>query len=123
MENQATIINAEGLILGRMASIIAKKLLSGEEVIIVNAEKAVLSGKRKSKIREAKEFLEVGYPRKGPFHYRRPDRIGEEPLGECSHINNQRVNKHTKGSRFLWDCRKPSRTKKSKPYQKQRLKS
>ncbi|MDI6691310.1 MAG: 50S ribosomal protein L13 [Candidatus Bathyarchaeota archaeon] len=75
MENQATIINAEGLILGRMASIIAKKLLSGEEVIIVNAEKAVLSGKRKSKIREAKEFLEVGYPRKGPFHHRRPDRM------------------------------------------------
>jgi large subunit ribosomal protein L13 len=75
MEKQTTIIDAEGLILGRMASIIAKKLLNGEEIIIVNAEKAVLSGKRKSKIREAKEFLEVGYPRKGPFHYRRPDRI------------------------------------------------
>jgi len=75
MEKQTTIVDAEGLILGRMASIIAKKLLNGEEIIIVNAEKAVLSGKRKSKIREAKEFLEVGYPRKGPFHYRRPDRI------------------------------------------------
>jgi large subunit ribosomal protein L13 len=24
---------------------------------------------------EAKEFLEVGAPRRGPFHYRRPDRI------------------------------------------------
>ncbi|MGQ9530530.1 MAG: 50S ribosomal protein L13 [Candidatus Bathycorpusculaceae bacterium] len=74
-EKQATIINAEGLILGRMASIVAKRLLNGEEITIVNAEKAVLSGKKKSKIREAKEFLEVGYPRKGPFHYRRPDRI------------------------------------------------
>jgi large subunit ribosomal protein L13 len=69
------LVNADGLILGRMASKVAKKLLNGEKIIIVNAEKAVLSGKKKSKVAEAKEFLEVGAPRKGPFHYRRPDRI------------------------------------------------
>lgn len=68
-------VNAEGLILGRMASKVAKKLLNGEEVIIVNAEKSVLSGKKKSKVAEAKQFLEVGAPERGPFHYRRPDRI------------------------------------------------
>jgi large subunit ribosomal protein L13 len=71
----ATIVNAEELILGRMASIVAKRLLRGETITIVNAEKAVISGKRRSKVREAKEFLQVGHPRKGPFHYRRPDRI------------------------------------------------
>ncbi|UCF45162.1 MAG: 50S ribosomal protein L13 [Candidatus Bathyarchaeota archaeon] len=70
-----SLVNADGLILGRMASKVAKRLLNGEKVIIVNAEKAVLSGKKKSKVAEAKEFLEVGAPRKGPFHYRRPDRI------------------------------------------------
>jgi large subunit ribosomal protein L13 len=70
-----TIINADGLILGRMASIVAKQLLRGKKIIIVNAEKAVLSGKRKSKVTEAKKFLGVGYPEKGPFHYKRPDRI------------------------------------------------
>jgi large subunit ribosomal protein L13 len=58
-----------------MASVVAKKLLNGENVIIVNAEKAVISGKKRSKIAEAKEFLEVGAPKRGPFHYRRPDRI------------------------------------------------
>jgi len=73
--NSIAIINAEGLILGRMASKVAKKLLNGEEVIIVNAEKSVLSGKKKSKVAEAKQFLEVGAPERGPFHYRRPDRI------------------------------------------------
>lgn len=72
---EGTVINAEGLILGRMASIIAKRLLKGEKIIVVNAERAVISGKKKSKISEAKEFLEVGYPGKGPFHYKRPDRI------------------------------------------------
>ena len=74
-KNPVTLINADGLIVGRMASKVAKKLLNGEKVIIVNAEKAVLSGKKKSKVAEAKEFLEVGSPRRGPFHYRRPDRI------------------------------------------------
>jgi large subunit ribosomal protein L13 len=74
-QNQVTLVNADGLILGRMASVVAKKLLNGEKVIIVNAEKAVLSGKKKSKVAEAKEFLEVGAPQRGPFHYRRPDRI------------------------------------------------
>ena len=74
-------MNAEGLILGRMASKVAKKLLNGEEVIIVNAEKIVLSGKRKSRIAEAKEFLEVGAPERGPFHYRRPDRMVRKTVG------------------------------------------
>ena len=68
-------MNAEGLILGRMCSKIAKRLLNGEEIIIVNAEKTVLSGKKKSKVAEAKQFLEVGAPERGPFHSRRPDRI------------------------------------------------
>jgi large subunit ribosomal protein L13 len=70
-----TLVNADGLIVGRMASKVAKKLLNGEKVIIVNAEKAVLSGKKKGKVAEAKEFLEVGAPMRGPFHYRRPDRM------------------------------------------------
>ena len=71
-----TIIDAEGLILGRMASVIAKRLLKGEEIVMVNAEKAVLSGRKRNRVPEAKEFLEVGSKlEQGPFHYRRPDRI------------------------------------------------
>ena len=68
-------MNAEGLIVGRMCSKVAKRLLNGEEVIILNAEKAVFSGKKKAKVLEAHIFLEVGAPIRGPFHYRRPDRF------------------------------------------------
>jgi len=71
----AVVIDANGLILGRMASVIARRLLQGETIIIVNAEKAAISGKRLSRVREAKTFLEVGHPGKGPYHPRRPDRI------------------------------------------------
>ena len=74
-KTSVTFVNAEGLIVGRMCSKVAKRLLNGEEVIILNAEKAVFSGKKKSKVAEAKQFLEVGAPRRGPFHYRRPDRF------------------------------------------------
>ncbi len=75
INKRSVLVNADGLILGRMASKVAKHLLSGDEVTILNAEKAIISGKKKSKIAEAKEFLEVGAPDRGPFHYRRPDRI------------------------------------------------
>ena len=72
---QTVVIDADGLILGRMASTIAKRLLQGESIIIVNAEKAVISGKRLSRVKEAKKKLEIGHPKKGPFHPRRPERI------------------------------------------------
>lgn len=71
----AAVVNGEGLILGRMCSKIAKRLLNGEEIIVVNAEKIIISGKKKSKVAEAHKFLEVGAPERGPFHSRRPDRI------------------------------------------------
>jgi large subunit ribosomal protein L13 len=71
----AVVIDATGLVLGRMASVIAKRLLQGETIIVINAEKAVISGRRLSRVKEAKAFLDVGHPRKGPFHPRRPDRI------------------------------------------------
>jgi len=74
-EKRTIIIDATGLILGRMASTIAKQLLQGGTVIVVNAEKTAISGKRLSILKEKKNFLEVGHFRKGPYHPRRPDQI------------------------------------------------
>jgi large subunit ribosomal protein L13 len=75
MPTNNTIIDAKGLILGRMASVIAKRLLQGESIIVLNAEKAAISGKRLQIVKDAKTFLEIGHPRKGPYHPRMPDRI------------------------------------------------
>jgi len=75
LNSQTAVVDAENLILGRMASAVAKWLLQGQKIAVVNAEKAVISGRKRSKVKEARTFLEVGYPRKGPYHYRRPDRI------------------------------------------------
>ncbi|MDH5448057.1 MAG: 50S ribosomal protein L13 [Candidatus Bathyarchaeota archaeon] len=70
-----TIVDADNLILGRMATVVAKRLLQGESVIILNAEKAVISGKRLSRVKETKQKLEIGHPRKGPYFPKRPDRF------------------------------------------------
>ncbi len=72
---KTVVVDAKGLVLGRMASEVAKRLLNGESVAIVNAKEAVISGKRLSIMRNAEEFLQVGHHRKGPLHYREPERI------------------------------------------------
>jgi large subunit ribosomal protein L13 len=77
-KEDGVVFNAEGLILGRMASAVAQRLLRGERVYIVNAEKTVVSGERSSLVRAWKDFLKIksmANPRYGPFHSRRPDRI------------------------------------------------
>ncbi|MFC2163329.1 50S ribosomal protein L13 [Candidatus Altiarchaeota archaeon] len=71
-------VNAEGCVLGRIASYVSKQALMGEQVIVVNAEKALISGERKTLERERKETLEIknlGNYTKGPFHQKRPDRF------------------------------------------------
>ncbi len=41
------IVDGEGMVLGRLASIVAKKLLEGNEVYVINAEKIIISGNNK----------------------------------------------------------------------------
>lgn len=72
------IINAEGLILGRLASKVAKMLLEGEEVVIVNADKAIITGNREdifAKYKQRTELRTRTNPRRGPFYPKRSDEI------------------------------------------------
>jgi large subunit ribosomal protein L13 len=69
------IIDAEGATLGRLSTNAAKNLLNGEEIAIVNSEKAIISGKKPSIKEHYKQKIEVGTYRKGPFFPRMPDRI------------------------------------------------
>jgi len=69
------LINAQGLIVGRLSSIVAKKLLEGEEVTIINADKAILSGSKASTFAEYKTTVDRGTKEKGPYFPKRPDAI------------------------------------------------
>ena len=68
-----TIINGEGHILGRLASIVAKRLLNGERITILNADKIVVSGDKKMVIESYKLLFEVSTLR-NPYRHgiRRP---------------------------------------------------
>jgi len=71
-------IDATDQIAGRVSSKIAKLILSGKRVVVVNAEKALISGSRTSVINQWKERLELSSrvnPIYGPIHPRRPDNI------------------------------------------------
>ncbi|MGC8663772.1 MAG: 50S ribosomal protein L13 [Thermoplasmata archaeon] len=69
------IIDATDNVLGRLSSYVAKMLLNGEDVIIINAEKAVVTGNKEFILNDYLEKWQRGSVRKGPHYPRMPDRI------------------------------------------------
>ncbi|MBS1194469.1 MAG: 50S ribosomal protein L13 [Methanomicrobiales archaeon] len=71
----AVVVNAEGMILGRMASLLAHRLMAGEEIAVVNAEKAVISGTKARVFAIYEKKRSRGSREGGPFFPRRPDHL------------------------------------------------
>jgi len=73
-----TVINADGLVLGRLCTHVAKRLRNGEELIVVNAERAIVSGNRAQLLefyKHRRNRASSQYKMKGPHYPRTPDRI------------------------------------------------
>ena len=80
VNNKNTIvIDAKGHLLGRLASIVAKQLLTGRKIAIVRAEELNVSGsfaRLKMKYHDFLRKRNLSNPRRGgPFHLRAPSRI------------------------------------------------
>lgn len=69
------IIDAENMIVGRLGTYVAKQALLGEEVIVLNSEKAVFSGNESAVLKKYSDLRNMGTYRYGPFILRRPDRF------------------------------------------------
>ena len=72
------VIDADGLILGRLSSHVAKRLRNGEEIVILNAEKAIISGSRDQLLEFYAHRRTRGASQtkaKGPFYPRTADTI------------------------------------------------
>ncbi len=74
------VIDANNMVMGRLASIITKELLNGNQVIVVNVDKIIVTGSNRRSILE--RFLKklqvrsnVNPRRHGPFTYRSPEGI------------------------------------------------
>ena len=75
--SEMEIINGEGQILGRLASEVAKELLRDEDkqIVIVNAERVVISGSKERLIEDYRRRRERGSREKGPYFPKMPDRV------------------------------------------------
>ena len=70
------VYNGEKMLLGRLATTIAKQALLGEEVNVVNCEKVVISGNQQQTINyEIHRRKRKGYPLKSATRSRLPDRF------------------------------------------------
>jgi large subunit ribosomal protein L13 len=69
------IYDASNQILGRMATSVAKDLLKGENVYVVNCEKAVISGTPKVTKEHYLHRVQRGDPHHGPFFPKTPQGI------------------------------------------------
>ena len=78
VKNEHIVVDGTNLIAGRLASHVAKLLLKGNRVSIVNCENIMISGTRSNIIKEYRDYLEISsiiHPEHGPYHPRRPDTI------------------------------------------------
>lgn len=71
------VIDATGLVMGRLSTHVAKTLLKNKELeyAIVNAERTIVSGNKKMVLNKYKAKRALNHPRKGPYFPRFPDRI------------------------------------------------
>lgn len=69
------VIDGKNAILGRLASITAKKLLAGEDITVVNAEGIIITGSPKTIKAKYLKLRQIGSPQHGPFFPRQPDRL------------------------------------------------
>jgi large subunit ribosomal protein L13Ae len=73
------VIDGKGHLLGRLASIVAKQLLSGQKIVVVRCEALNISGEFfRAKLKYAAHLRKItryNPTRGGPFHFRAPSRI------------------------------------------------
>ncbi len=74
-----TVVDAEGAVLGRLASELAPRALDGEEIAVVNAEEIVVSGDPDEVVEDYRKRDELKSDR-GPIDPKRPDGIAKRTL-------------------------------------------
>ena len=70
-----TVIDGKNAILGRLGSVVAEKIMAGEEVVVLNCESIVITGEKEMVFADYKARFDRGEckSRKGPFYPRRAD--------------------------------------------------
>ena len=71
------IIDGAGAVLGRLGSFVAKELLKGKNITLINCEKIIVSGKKTDFVEKIKQKRRMGRGSslKGPKYIRQEDRL------------------------------------------------
>ena len=69
-----SVVDARDCIMGRVASEVAERALEGERVAVINAEQAVITGRKEDVVGTYRKRRELGSDR-GPAYPKQPDRI------------------------------------------------
>ena len=78
IEKDCEVYDARDKVLGRLASVVAKSLLNGKSVAVINAEDAIITGDKKGiidKYRTRLNLKESENPEHSPYWPRRPDML------------------------------------------------
>ncbi len=76
MENKKIYVDAENAVVGRLASFSAKESLNGNDIIIFNCEKAIITGDKKRILEDFMVKLRRGGQiEKGPYYPKTTERI------------------------------------------------
>ena len=84
------IIDARNLILGRLATTVAKKALQGEEIHVINCEHIIVSGSKKNVLFHYKTKANRGSQFKGPFIPKTPERFVKRSIRNMLPYKNPR---------------------------------
>ncbi|WP_276272257.1 50S ribosomal protein L13 [Haloarcula litorea] len=68
------VVDARDCIMGRVASEVAEKAMDGQSVAVVNAERAVITGREEQIVEKYKKRVDIGNDN-GYFYPKRPDGI------------------------------------------------
>jgi len=90
MKEEITIIDGKNLVLGRLCSNVAKRLLMGESIKIVNCKDIVILGKKKYLVERYKNKISNKVIKQGPYYNRSPSDIVKRAFRNMVPYKNQR---------------------------------
>ncbi|MCL5785342.1 MAG: 50S ribosomal protein L13 [Candidatus Thermoplasmatota archaeon] len=96
--NDTVYLDGNGCIYGKISAYVARKLLNGNNVVIVNANRVVITGSRDFILDKFLSRRDIGSVRKGPYYPRTADQILRRSIRGMLPMRN------TKGRDALKNC-------------------
>ncbi len=89
-DEKFTVIDGKDLVLGRLGGSVAKRLLMGESIKIVNCKDVVILGRKQFLVKKYKEKITNKVIKQGPYYSRAPSDIVKRAFRNMLPYKNQR---------------------------------